>query len=264
MNNIMIKSIGFSLLFLASSYGFQAQKMSGESDHVQFLDAGVKFDHIWISFMNFRNGRIINPEFSYTIYLLHESKPKIGPKRLGAQEMGRFPLIEFQVELAELGIDIYNMKKDALITLVLFATDSNTPRDSVFQKQMLSFMISKNIKSSENNRNISFPLSDIPLCYKYSLLGDNVAVVPVLTGDFKEKGNVRIIGFRKFPPEAGIILDSLDVKPSSIENITMRNDIFDEVEKLSTTRSKKKFDINNELKLIRDRLQKKYPRIFKR
>lgn len=146
--------------------------------HVQFVDAGFKYDHIWISLRNFRDGKVVNRDVRYAIYL-GTSDPTIGPRQIKETHMRRFPVIEFQIGLDELGLtatEFFGIFFGTELAFVILISDGNTVRDSVILKQVLGFAIREDTKSAPAYYHIAQPLHLIPIYYKF----DDQFVLPLI------------------------------------------------------------------------------------
>ena len=159
--------------------------------HVKFVDAGIKFDHIWISLLNYRAEAFMNTEVSYSLYLLNNPHPIIQNRQLPPTAFQRFPVVDVRIELKELGIAL---TQDTSVTFILLVTDGNTGRDRDFLKRVLSFQISGDGKLGVLNQNASFPITSIPILYTFEERGQTVLLFPQIREN--QFGSFRIADFQ--------------------------------------------------------------------
>ena len=224
INNRIILILIFNFVCAMIIYG-QEQQMaqSGIKDHIGLVDAGYKYDHIWISLRNFRIQKDINKDVVYAIYT-NSPMPIIGPTRLDDKYMGRYPLIEIIIGIEEFGIKFlkeYKKQSDSLyvqekVIFTLFISDSNTPEDGNFLKETLGFIITPGIWSARRQSNITQELIKIPLCFAF----EDKIVIPI-TERTKTKTDVgyRVKNFIDFSIDKDVFdimmkLDSIRTKLS--------------------------------------------------
>lgn len=142
---------------------------------MRFREAGFKFGHMWISLENYREGRSINQDVTYAIFVDRRA-PVLGPSRVEERDMRRFPVIEFEVDLEGLPHDFKRVSKIDEFALVIFVSDANTRKDGQFVKEVLGFTIEKGAQSASAARGVPRSLDKIPLYYEY----EGKAIFPIL------------------------------------------------------------------------------------